>query len=132
MALNPNDLLTTTTGVGSGKRIFPESVQPMVFAAGSGTLAALTPVAFDTNAGTWKLFQNGGSNGVGTIKGFLTQPVTLDSDEEVMGLVMLTGRIHLADIPIVSGYNLAQLKTAIKAGVRDLGIIVEGMDGDFN
>ena len=132
MALNPNEKFTTTTGVGSGKRIFPTSAQAMVFAAGTGTLAEGTPVAFDTSVGFWKLFQDAGINGIGVIKGFLTKPVTLDSDEEVMGVVMLNGRIHIDDIPIVTGYTLAQLKAKIKAGVRDLGIIVEGMAGDFN
>ncbi len=65
------------------------------------------------------------------IDGFLwPDDITLDSDEEILGQVMLTGRIHEGDIPIIAGYTKPQLDAALKSGqVRDSGIIVEGLEG---
>lgn len=53
MALNPNNLLTTATGLGSGLRVFPTSVQPKTFKLGSGTLAKLAPLQFEDASGQW-------------------------------------------------------------------------------
>ena len=132
MAQNANQQFRSDVGAGSGIRIFPESVQPKSFAAGSGTLARGTPVTYNTSTNFWSVFQNGGANGTGTIQGFVADDITLNASDEVTGNVMLTGRIHLSDIPIVSGYNLAQLRTAIVASlVRSKGIIVEGMVGFY-
>jgi len=133
MAFTANQLHAQVNGVGSGLRASPESVQPKTFASGSITLAALTPVAFNTSTSQWVIFASGGANGTGTIKGFVwPDPVVLAAGGEVLGQVLMTGRIHLNDIPIVTGYTLAQLKTAIIASaVRNQGIIVEGMTGFY-
>lgn len=234
MALNANSLRSTATGLGSGLRAFPTSVQAKKFAAGSGTLAKLTPVTFNdatrdfsawsggtsevnvitaaataASDGTFDLTINGilvadldhdisttdlkaaivaagvctaddltvteagggldANNGTCTITwagemaeqdidisldatgltgdahvlstsqagsatridGFVwPDAITLDSDEEVLGNVMLGGRVHVADIPVISGYTEGALKAALRdKQVRDSGFIIEGLDG---
>lgn len=128
MALNPNEQFSTVTGKGSGLRIFPTDVQPKVFAAGTGTIKEGTALAKNTSTGFWVVLDADGNNGTNVLKGFAERDIELDADEEVQGQVMMEGRIHIDDIPLVTGvYNLAELKTAIIAGVRALGITVEGM-----
>jgi hypothetical protein len=65
------------------------------------------------------------------IDGFVwPDAVVLDSDEEVLGQVLLGGRIHVDDIPIVSGYTSAILKAQLRdKQVRDSGFIIEGLEG---
>lgn len=234
MALNPNNLLTTATGLGSGLRVFPSSIQPKTFAQGSGTLAKLVPVSFNDLTHKWNLWTGGTSevsriianatpatdgtftitiNGQTTtaidhdaiaatvetalevlstvpvgeatvaevggglsdandgvtitfsgslaeqdvdvqadfaaltgnthvlstdtegvsvrIDGFIwPDAVVLDSDEEVLGQVMLGGRIHHDDIPVASGFLQGALTAALKdKQVRDSGFIIEGLEG---
>jgi hypothetical protein len=131
MAQAANQQFNSAAGAGSGPRCFATVVQPKTFASGSLTLAKLTPVAYNTSTGFFQIFASGGSNGTGTIDGFVwPDQIVLDGSNEVTGQVMLAGRIHLDDIPIVSGYTLAQLKTALLASiVRNKGIIIEGMVG---
>lgn len=133
MAFSANQQFTSGTGKGSGIRVFSEVTQPKSFASGSLTLAVGTPVAFNTSTNLWSIFQSGGSNGTGTIQGFVwPDAIVLDASNEVLGQVMLGGRIHLDDIPIVTGYTLAQLKTAIIASLlRSKQIIIEGMIGFY-
>lgn len=235
MALNANSLRSTATGLGSGLRAYATSVQPKKFAAGSGTLAKLTPVTFNDATHTWQLWSGGTSevnvitaastaatdgtfdltingttvadldhdisvidlkaaivaagvcsaddvvvaeagggldanNGTCTltwagemaeqdvditldatgltgnphvlstsqagsatrIDGFVwPDAIALDSDEEVLGQVMLTGRIHIDDIPVVSAsYTAGALAAACRdKQVRDSGFIIEGLEG---
>ncbi len=66
------------------------------------------------------------------IHGFVwPDAVTLDSDEEVLGQVMLAGRIHYDDIPLVAGvYTQGVLAAGLKEGqVRNAGFIIEGLTG---
>lgn len=131
MAYSANQQFQSANGKGSGLRAFPDSVQPKTFASGSGTLAALTPVAFNTSTSKWVIYASGGANGTGTISGFVwPDAVVLDGSNEVLGNVMLGGRIHLDDIPIVSGYTLAQLKASLISDARSRGFIIEGL-ADF-
>jgi len=128
MALNPNELFSSAS-VAALKRVEAKTIQPKTFASGSGTLAALTPVAFNTSTGFWVVWTNGGANGTGTIKGFVwPDAVVLDSDEEVLGNVLLEGKIHYADIALPDGETAANLKGALRDGPRSLGIIIQGLD----
>ena len=87
-----------------------------------GSLTGNTHVLAEAQAGS----------SAGVIKGFLwPDEVTLDSDEEVMGQVMLAGKIHFDDIEIPSGSTAAGLRTAIRNGVRALGFTIEGMNGFY-
>jgi hypothetical protein len=65
------------------------------------------------------------------IDGFVwPDDVVLDSDEEVMGQVMLTGRAHVGDIVVPSGETQGSLNHALRERqVRDSGIIIEGLVG---
>lgn len=126
-----NELVANNTLVTPQPRIFPEAAQPKTFAnvGGGPTLAMLTPVAVLTATGKWTLFINGAATGAQLIKGFIITEggLKLDATNDVLGVVMLSGRIHIDDIPLV-GYTRPQLEAAIIASrVRDQGIIVEGM-----
>jgi hypothetical protein len=70
----------------------------------------------------------GSANGTNVIRGFVwPDAITLDSDEEVLGNVMLAGIVHYADIPLPSGESTASLQAALRSGVRELGITVQGL-----
>lgn len=128
MALNPNELFAENTRA-APKRIFPEWSQPKKFAAGSGTLLAGTLVAYDTTANTWKPWTQGGANGTGDMQGILwPDDVTLDSDEEVLGMVMLTGHAHRDDIAL-NGEAQADVDAELKSSARVLGIHIQGLAG---
>ena len=53
MAYDPNELFSAGSDVNSGLRVIPKTVQAKTFAAGSGTLAKLTPVAFNQTTLKW-------------------------------------------------------------------------------
>lgn len=129
MAYNANELYKSASGTNPFPRCEPRTIQPKTFASGSGTLDPLTPVAFNTSSNKWVVWANGGANGAGTIKGFVGfDAVVLDSDEEVLGNVILEGKLHLDDIPVPSGQTLSNLKIALRSGPRDLGLIIQGLD----
>ena len=129
-------------GVGGGLRVVPSSIQPKKFAAvaGAPTLPGLTPVAYNTSTNLWVLWDDGGSNGTDIIKGFVgLEGVALDASNEVLGNVILGGRIHADDIPddddagapITFGFTDSILKAELKgvggSDVRSLGFTVEGV-----
>lgn len=135
MALKQPELFTSTSAAAM-KRFYPTNLEPKRFAnvGGGPTLAVGTPVAYDTSAGKWKVWANGGSNEVGIIRGFVwPDPIVLDATDDVLGVVMLKGMVHFDDI-VVTGGTLAQLKTAVQDGagsgaptLRELGIDVQGL-----
>lgn len=127
MALNPNELFSSASEAAK-LRVEPITIQPKKFASGSGTLAALTPVAYNTSTNMWVVWTNGGANGTGTISGFVwPDAVVLDSDEEVLGNILLEGKIHHDDIPVPSGETQNNLDAALRSGPRALGLIVQGL-----
>ena len=133
MAFTANEGFQSNAGKGSALRCVPTSNQPKTFASGSGTLAALTAVAFNTSTDQWVVWDADGTNGTNIIKGFVwPDEVVLDAGGEVLGQVVLGGRIHYDDIPIVSGsYNQTELQDALRgdaaSDVRSLGFIIEGL-----
>lgn len=127
MALNPNEQFASNS-VDAKLRVEAHTIQPKKFGSGSGTLAVLTPIAFNTSTNVWVVWTNGGANGTGTIGGFVwSDDVVLDSDEEVLGNVLLEGKIHYDDIVLPGGELEADLQTALRSGLRDKGIIVQGL-----
>lgn len=127
MAFAISEKYVSQSGPGPGLMYTATSAQPKTFAQGTITLAMLTPVAFNTSTNFWSIYQHGGANGTGTIRGFLiNEPLVLAASAEVIGVVMLTGRIHIDAIPIVTGYTRAQLEAAV-ATIKDQGIIIEGL-----
>lgn len=231
MAYNPNEQFNETTGLGSQLRAFPKVVQPKTFASGSGTLAKLTPVAFNDTSRKWvpwsgKLNEistitktgtvsggdytltvqgettaaiaynanaatiqaallllgvidsgdvvvtdvGGGATGGGStvltfggkfaegvivvslngggltgggsytltetqagkdqsgVRGFIwPDDVVLDSDEEVLGQVMLEGIVHYDDIVLPAGEVEATLKLELQDHARDRGLTIQGL-----
>lgn len=105
------------------------TIQPKTFGTGTGTLERLTPVAFNTSTNKWAVWTHGGGNGTGTISGFVwPDAVTLDATGDVIGQVMLAGRVHYDDIALPYGEIADNLKAALRSGPRALGIFVEGLD----
>lgn len=62
------------------------------------------------------------------IRGFIyPDSVVLDVDEEVLGNVMLEGKLHFDDIVLPTGETAANLKDACRSGLRERGLIVQGL-----
>lgn len=128
MALQPNELFTSNTEPAK-LRIFSESTQPKTFAAGAVTLAKGSPIAFDTVAKTWKVWANAGANETNLIRGFVwPDAVKLEAGGEVLGQVLMAGRVHAGDVPLPAGETQPNLDAALQSGVRErTGIIIEGL-----
>lgn len=74
----------------------------------------------------------GDASGDYDIAGFVwPDAIVLNASDEVIGNVVQAGIIHLDDIPIVSGYTLAQLKEGLKLNndIRKLGFDIQGLVG---
>lgn len=127
MAYDPNELLREVSGVGSGLRAMSTSTQAKTFATDAGNLLLprLTPVKIV--AGEWSKWLDADVN---TIAGFVwSDEVQTDATDEVLGNVMMAGRIHHDDIPL-GGQTQSILDTALNAA-RDKGFIIEGMTVGF-
>ena len=130
MALEPNELFASNT-VGPDLRFFPEagSIQPKTFAAGAITLLKGTPIAFDSVALTWKIWEDSGANETGIIRGFVwPDDVKLEAGGEVLGQVFMKGRLHAADVVLPAGELQAGLDANLQLGLRERGFIVEGLE----
>lgn len=110
---------------------------PLVFstAAAVATLAKGTPVAKLTATNKWVVWENGGAGGANVIQGFTKEEVTVDTVDDVIGVVMLEGVIDYKSIALPAGELEADLKAALRAnntdgvnGLRALGIKVTGLD----
>jgi hypothetical protein len=129
MALNPNELFSTATGQ-TPTRTIAHRVGTKVFASGSGTLAVNAPVAFNTSTGFWVPWDADGSNGAALLKGLVfPDPIVLDSDEEVIGQVLLEGIVHLDDVQAATSELDADILAELQAEARLLGIHVQGAAG---
>lgn len=89
-----------------------------------------------TGGGSVTLIQTNGANpnGLNIIRGFAWEDdIVLAAGGEVIGTVMLGGRLLFSSIPVVSGlYTAEQLAAGLKTGtVRKDGFIIEGLQG-FN
>jgi len=134
MALNANDLLSEAAGLGSSLRFFPTSVQPKTFDPGSGSIPKGTMVAILTATGFIVPFVSGAADGSEVMVGFAwPDDVVLDAADEVLGNVMMEGRLHVLDIisttTVPAGSEtLAELKAELVLNARALNFIVEGFD----
>lgn len=134
MALNENELFQTAVGLGSGLRFFPTSVQPKTFDPGSGSIPKGTMVAILTSTGFLVPFVSGAADGTEVMVGFVwPDDVVLDAADEVLGQVMMGGRVHVLDIisttTVPAGLEtLAEIKAELVLNARALGYIVEGFD----
>lgn len=129
MAYEPNQLLKHDGDINPQKRTISTQTEPRTLAPGSGVVEPLTPLAFNTSTNKWVVWTHNGSNGTGTIAGFLwSDPVTLHSTLDVLGQVMLRGQVQFQDIVIPYGQIEANLKAALRSGPRTLGLEIKGLD----
>lgn len=130
MALKKNELFSKVDR-SAALRCFPTVVKPKKFAAdvGEAKLAPLTMVAYDTSTNNWKPWTDGGSDGTGTLKGLVwPDAIQLDATDEVLGHVMIEGRVHRDDVPL-NGESQVDVDAELASAARLLGIHVEGLAG---
>jgi hypothetical protein len=133
MALGPNELLSSASKAAT-KRFFPTSVQPKKFDPGAGTIPAGSMLAILTATGFLTLFEAGAVDGTEVMVGFAwPDDIVLDAADEVLGNVMMEGRVHVDDIisttTVPAGLEtLAQIKTELSVSARALNFVVEGYD----
>lgn len=129
MALNPNELFTSNDAAAK-LRFFSKSTQPKEFATGAVTLVKGTPVAFDAVAKKWKVWADAGGDETNLIRAFVwPDDVVLNAADEVLGQVLMAGRVHAGDVALPAGELQADLDAALQAGLRErTGIIVEGLE----
>ena len=101
--------------------------------AGQNITISITTAGLTGNAHALATPTAGGdneANGTHLIKGFVwPDPITLNASDDVLGQVCLKGRIHIDDIPLVTGaYGRLELEAALRSGVRELGFTIEGME----
>lgn len=133
MAFATNELFQSAAGLGSGLRVFPSSVQPKTFVGGTVLLPKLTPIAMLDDLSGWVPWDAlGGAAGSAVIRGFVwPDEVQLVSGSEVLGQVMMGGRIHVDDVDLSQTpgpETVADLKIAMRLGLRERGYVVEGLD----
>lgn len=133
MALNANELLSSASKAAT-KRFFPTSVQPKKFDPGSGSIPAGSMLAILTATGFLTLFEAGAADGTEVMVGFAwPDDVVLNAADEVLGQVMMEGRVHVDDIisTVTTPAGLetpAQIKTELSLNARALNFVVEGYD----
>jgi hypothetical protein len=99
-----------------------------------------TPLAFDTSTNQWCVYEDGGSNGRGTIRGFVYGVEQSDDEtDDVLMVVLYRGTVHRDDVNTSAiravlggsgGTSEAELDIALKVrGLRDMGIDVLGLAG---
>lgn len=127
MALADNELFSENS-VPALKRARADHVIPARFALGVGTIAVLQAVAYDTALGYWAPWDANGANGRDVIGGFLwDHEITLDADEEVLGVVMVAGEVHVDDIEL-GVETLADLKLALADDARQRNLHIQGLE----
>jgi len=134
MAFDPNELLSEVPGIGSGLRIMSTSTQAKTFSGGTALLVKGTAVHMVAASGEWVVWDGNGTPPLDEISGFVwSDDVQLISGDEVIGNVMMAGRLHYDDllrINVTEGSHgtAGELDTALQLA-RGLGFIIEGMDG---
>lgn len=141
MALNPRELRSTHAGYRGGPAIQIEKNKVGTLAAQTGAplLPRATPLAWDTAAGMWTVFTQGGSNGTDAIRGFVDDDDGVQSHgaNEVQVLVALEGdlsrdAINTTAIRAVLGGSPteANVDTALRASLlRELGFQIKDLSG---
>lgn len=128
MAYDPNELNVENPGVGSGLRA-QGLLKAATLAGGTGEIAPLTPMAFNTSTNHWVVFDADGSNGTNAIRAFMgPDGATLVSGSEIIAQLYFNGVIHRDDIPVVvANYSQSQLDAQLASGVRSLGFNIQGV-----
>ena len=137
MALDPNELFATVDRGDSQPRMVIEALMPKDFAGGAGAdltdpLPVLTPLAKNTATGFWAPWDANGANGLDVCRGFSAEEIQLKNGVEVIGNVVMRGKIHyddiLAAVEARAIESEADLLTELGLTVlRDAGILVYGL-----
>lgn len=147
MALETNELYSTNTaGPTLRYQVAQDRQQAVTIAAISGApvLERLTPMAFNSTSKQWVPWTTGvtSPNYVGVIRGFLisgnlddegddfNDVVQTSATDEVLGVIMLGGQLHIDDVPLYSTNTLDQVKAAIEASALMDRFVIQGMDDD--
>jgi len=132
MTLNSNELFSSNS-VDAVPSVQADVIMPKEFAAGSGTLPRLAPIALNSSTKKFVPWDEDGSNDADTIVGFVwPDPIVLNATDEVLGQVMLAGRLHYDDVLAIiedvdANYSVAGLKAALQADCRTRGLHVQGL-----
>lgn len=143
MALGSNELFGSVTR-GAHPRLEAHATKVVNLEDNAGSAPVVlpigTPVAFDTSASQWCVYEDGGSDGRGTIRGFIYgTPQTDDETDDVLVVILLRGRVHRDDINTAAiravlggsgGTSEVELDAALRGGspsLRELGIDVVGL-----
>src|SRR5690349_14515838 len=101
MALGTNELFDSASrGAHPRLEALATKVVHLEDNAGSAavTLPIGTPLAYDTSTGQWCVYEDGGSNGRGTIRGFIYGTEQADHQtDDVLVVVLYRGRVHRDD-----------------------------------
>jgi len=128
MAYATNELFSSNTPAAPTRTIARETA-PKNLAAGAGTLAVNTPMAFNTATNFWVPWTNGGANGTGVLKGILfPDAAVLDAGGEVIAHVLIRGIVHADDVKAASAEADADVEAILRTEARLLGIEVQGLD----
>ena len=141
MALQSNELLSSTTRAPS-LRLSPSEngvrIKQFATSAGAEELVVGVPVVFNTSTAKWQVYDQGGTNDTGVIRGFVFPlPVQLSATDEVLGNVLIYGAVHRDDVNtaairalLIGSPTEANIDTALRINspsLRELGIDVDGL-----
>lgn len=142
MALGANELFASQSR-GPLSRMEALATKVVHLEDNAGSVPALlprgTPLCYDTSTSQWCVYEDAGSNGRGTIRGFLMETQYDDETDDVLAVVLLRGRVHRDDVNTSAiravlggsgGTSEAELDVALKVrGLRDMGIDIVGLAG---
>ncbi len=143
MALGSNELFSDASR-GAHPRLEALRTKVVHVEDNAGSVAVVlpigTPLAFDTSSGQWCVYEDGGANGRGTIRGFVYGVAQSDDEtDDVLMVVLYRGRVHRDDVNTTAiravlggagGTSEGELDTALKAvTLRYKGIDVVGLAG---
>lgn len=95
----------------------------------SGVIVVSLDGASLTGGGSYALAETQAGKDQSGVRGFVwPDEVVLDADEEVLGQVMLAGRVHYADIVLPAGETESVLKADLQNNARSLGLIIQGLE----
>ena len=125
MALSKPNLVNDTTYPAFRKYV-PGRVEAKTLASSGGeeVLAGLTPMAFDSAAGYWVPWANGGANGTDVIRGFLDPYSTkehegetglqLSASDEIIANIITEGTFAYSAISLPAGQTSSNLQAALR------------------
>lgn len=93
--------------------------------------APTVSITDSTTGGTTTIAETvAGVSGGGKIRAFVwPDPIVLSGSGEVIGHVVMEGKIHYDDIVLPAGESRGTMQAALREGPRALGLMIQGLDG---